>query len=578
MSNSLVFSGGQSRSVLCASCAAALFLAAGSAAGQVTGRNVFPPGFVLPGVEAGTTLSGISRMLVDADGNVSFRGFLTGPDVADDNFSGIWSEGGGGGLRKVFRGGDQAAGLPAGVNYNITGDFIDFYAFGEPASNRSGQTAFRTKLTGTDIEVDVNDQAIFSDGGGGAVSLMARRGSPAPGVPGNFNFNFFSREPAIGNGGHVAFHASADDGVTGVSGIWTGRTPSEVAPVVLSTDQMPGQAPGATFILQNFDFGQFAPVVNRNGTVAFRAQGGTGGGIYKGGGGTPLSEVAASTRQAPGTDAGVSFTGLAFPIPTINDAGHVSFFGRLTGPGVTAANDQGLWSEGGGNGLRLVAREGDAAPGTGPGVNFRVLGGANNQFYMPQIGGGGHSIFYSTLIGTDVTIANDTGVWSEGGGMGLRLLGREGDQAPGLDAGVTFGSFGPAGFNINARGQAVFTNTLAGTGISPANDISLWTTDAIGNPFLFLREGDLFDVNDDPLISDLRTISLLFNPSGVTGGAWSGGEDGRRSNFNDAGQMALFLGFTDGTTGSFVVTVPGPGGAALLACFGALAGVRRRRS
>jgi hypothetical protein len=71
-----------------------------------------------------------------------------------------------------------------------------------------------------------------------------------------------------------------------------------------------------------------------------------------------------SSNQAPGLPAGVNFSG--FSNPRINDSGEVVFRSSLTGPGVSAANDRTLWSEGGG-GLHLIAREGTAAPGAGVG-------------------------------------------------------------------------------------------------------------------------------------------------------------------------------------------------------------------
>ena len=55
--------------------------------------------------------------------------------------------------------------------------------------------------------------------------------------------------------------------------------------------------------------------------------------------------------------------------PTLNNAGQTAFFANLTGSGVDATNDLGIWSEGTGS-LALVAREGSHAPGTPSGVNF----------------------------------------------------------------------------------------------------------------------------------------------------------------------------------------------------------------
>jgi hypothetical protein len=82
--------------------------------------------------------------------------------------------------------------------------------------------------------------------------------------------------------------------------------------------------------------------------------------------------------------------------------------------------------------------------------------------------------------------------------------------------------------------------------VAGVNEFVIWATDLNGQLRLIVRTGDLFDVNDDPLVSDLRTISFL------TFQEWSGNEDGRRSAFNDLGQLAFHASFTDGTSGIFV--------------------------
>jgi hypothetical protein len=88
---------------------------------------------------------------------------------------------------------------------------------------------------------------------------------------------------------------------------------------------------------------------------------------------------------------------------------------------------------------------------------------------------------------------------------------------------------------------------------------------------LVARTGDLFDVNDDPLIEDMRTISVV----NMVGG--SGGEDGLGISFNDAGQLAFNLFFTDGTGGIFVATIPEPATATLMLIAAVGCAARRRR-
>ena len=84
----------------------------------------------------------------------------------------------------------------------------------------------------------------------------------------------------------------------------------------------------------------------------------------------PLELIAHKGRQAPGTEAGVSFSG--FSLPSINTGGQAQFSGGLTGPGVTPENDRGIWL-GNADSLSLLVRKGDPAPGIGPDVTFDSL-------------------------------------------------------------------------------------------------------------------------------------------------------------------------------------------------------------
>ena len=78
-----------------------------------------------------------------------------------------------------------------------------------------------------------------------------------------------------------------------------------------------------------------------------------------------LRTVAITGDVVPGVEAGVTFTAFLNidSAPVINNSGQVAFTRHLSGTG-SFSNDSGIWSEGGGNGLALVAREGSPAPGT----------------------------------------------------------------------------------------------------------------------------------------------------------------------------------------------------------------------
>lgn len=122
---------------------------------------------------------------------------------------------------------------------------------------------------------------------------------------------------------------------------------------------------------------------------------------------------------------------------------------------------------------------------------------------------------------------------------------------------------------LNGAGQTAFTATLTGADVDNTNDRGLWATDLDGLVTLVIREGDLFDVDDDPINEDYRTVASIINYDGI------GNEGGRASSFNDAGQLAFSATFTDGSSGVFVATIPEPTSLALLSLTGLAMGRRR---
>ena len=142
--------------------------------------------------------------------------------------------------------------------------------------------------------------------------------------------------------------------------------------------------------------------------------------------------------------------------------------------------------------------------------------------------------------------------------------------APGTEPSVSFNSVlfaepGPPTLGpplvLNAHGQIAFQSSLQGPGINASNNDGIWAQDRAGILRLIAREGNTINVSDDALQPDWRTISSLF-PT-----AASGNDDGRRSWFNDHGQLVFLARFTDGSRGIFVsnlATLPEPTSLALL--------------
>src|SRR5262249_10856697 len=144
-----------------------------------------------------------------------------------------------------------------------------------------------------------------------------------------------------------------------------------------------------------------------------------------------LRLVARTASPAPGTFDVFSF----LQLPEINKNGQVAFLANLSGLGVNNTTKRTIWSEGSGS-LTLIARGGNSAPNTGPGVIFDDTS-SFGVFFAPAFNDAGKIAFQATLSGTGVTASNRVGYWSDASGA-LTLLLRDGDQAPDMSPGVKF--------------------------------------------------------------------------------------------------------------------------------------------
>jgi len=492
-------------------------------------RTVVLSGNAAPGTSSGVNFSGLSFSLpvLNAAGQTAFSWRLTGTGVDSRNDRGIWSEGGGAGLALVARTGDPAPGTSSGVNFRSLSPF--------PVLNGAGQTAFLGLLTA----MNSSGRSIWSAGGGAGLALVARTGDAVPGTSSGVNFTYF-KKPVLNDAGQTAFFGQLyDTNNNSNTGIWSEGGGAGLALVARTGDPAPGTSSGVNFLFSN---PPHFPILNGAGQTAFSGfLTGTGvdssndRGIWSEGGGAGLALVARAGDAAPGTSSGVNFSDFGHSV--LNSAGQTAFSGYLTGTGVDSSNGWGIWSEGGGAGLALVARTGDAAPGTSSGVNF-------SSFDRPVLNGAGQTAFSGGLTGTGVDSSNDRGIWSAGGGAGLALVVRAGDPAPGTSSGVNFRSFAKSPV-LNSEGQTAFVGGLTGMGVDGSNEWGIWAEDRLGALTLIARKGDQLDVDDGPGI-DLRTITNFHFLSR------GGNEDGRPSGFNDLGQLAFFAEFTDGSSGIFV--------------------------
>ena len=248
----------------------------------------------------------------------------------------------------VVRQNDPAPGMPAGVTY------LTFGSSGALSNN--GQFAYAAALTGPGV-TPANQWAIYS-GPLGSPQLVARGGDAAPGAPAGVVYEAFD-EPKISDNGHVVYLALlAGAGVTERNvGIFAGPAAS---PRLIA--RMGSAVPG-TSGLNYTDFGSHVDVNDRGQTTFVPRIGG--GGVTQAND-FPLvlaaadgtaTFVAREGAAAPGTQPGVAY-GIILD-PDLNNAGQVAFVSTLTGAGVTAANDRGLFLYDPTLGPILIAREGD---------------------------------------------------------------------------------------------------------------------------------------------------------------------------------------------------------------------------
>jgi PEP-CTERM motif len=490
-------------------------------------RTVAFTGEAAPDAGAGVVYDSFANSpVINGAGQVSFSALLNGLAVDITNDSGIWSEASGE-LTMVAREGNRAPGTESGVIYNS-------FARARYVHNDMGQTVFRGVLTGPGVDT-TNDDGLWLRNTD-SLSLLARGGDAAAGLGPGVVYELVTKA-ALNNTGQVAFRGrTSGDGSSIDRGLWLG-TQGSFKLIARDGDPAVGAGPGVVYnSLSNTDvalindIGQTAFISHLSGPNVSNLNDVA---IWMGGYDS-LVMVIRQGDSAPGTGAAFDDPRILSAVPAINDLGQIAFANQLIGAGVNISNDQGIWS-GSPGALNLVVRQGDAAPGTDVGVNF---GNLKN----PVLNDTGEIAFRAD-VGSGASAS--TGIWAEDSDT-LGLVALASHHAPGTDPGVVFQGFS-GGMLFNAAGQIAFGGSLTGTGVDDSNSNGIWATDDAGELSLVVREADTIDVNNDPSIDDIRTISTISS-------LVDSGEDGRLQAFNDAGQLAIRLSFTDSSSGIFVFT------------------------
>ena len=211
-----------------------------------------------------------------------------------------------------------------------------------------------------------------------------------------------------------------------------------------------------------------------------------------------------------------------------NNEREIAFISRLDGSGTNNTNNSAIWSERTSSGFQLLARSGANPSGTLPGELF--IG-----FTQLRTNDDGKKAILAWLDGPGIDGSNSQGLWTTGNDNELALIVRRGDQAPDTETGVLFNNFSTLA--MNNLGQTAFIGAVSEPG--SLNDVGVWAQNSQGELKLIVVEEVAFDVNDDPLIEDLKIISNLQPPINNGG-------------FNDRGQLIFVASFTDGTSGIFI--------------------------
>ncbi len=506
--------------------------------------TIFLSGNPAPGT--GVNFSYFFFPVINDAGQIAFRGGLTGAGVDDTNDLGMWiTDTVSGEIELVARTGDPAPGT--GVNFSLFSP--------ERVLNAAGQIAFGQPLSSSTLS---SNRAIWTtDAVSGTLELVASIGDPAPGTAPGVNYRHF-RFPVFNEAGQIAFNgrltgAGVDN--TNEDGIWiTDAVLGTLELVAREGEPAPGTEPGVYFGSLYF------PMLNGAGQIAFGGVDNTNKvGIWITDAVSGEIELVARTGDpAPGTDPGVYFASLSQP-SGLNGAGQIVFAGIVRGAGVDSPNSGGIWVTDAVSGTpELVVRNGDPAPGTGQ--NFRGVS-------SPVLNGAGQIAFYGKVNNTSGDFVIDEGMWVTDAVSGTpELIARSGDPAPGTAPGVYFGNLYGAPV-LNGAGQTAFRALVISDEDRVGKD-GIWATDRDGLLTPIILQDQLFDVSDDPLNPDLRTVRGISFSQNTFNILTTGNEDGRPSPFNDLGQLVFTAHFTDGSYGLFVsnvVAIPEPSSGLLVA-------------
>lgn len=459
-----------------------------------------------------------------------------------------------------------------GANLIVYQDFVNWIGPSNfPTLNKLGYLAYGVQVPSPSTHNEIIGES------GGMYTTLARDDRDAPQVPdGRFDgFTQFSLEPLINTANQVGFVGGLQFGQGGVTddddtGIWAPSAQGILALAVREGSGRVGLPDGARFEDFVVDQGFQAPLtLNASGTIAFRARMRTGfGGVVQANDSAiwtlntngVLTFVSREGELAP-TGTGARYDDLTQvggtfqqSFPALNNCGETAFRAPLrVGSGdVTDLNNAVVFGPDPDGQPAVVARKGNVAPGIP-----EMTGNRFERFSDPILNRQGRIAFSARLSSGDS--ARNTGLWVTNPAGDLKLIVREGNIAPGT-GGMIFDDFVfsetivPARLEMNDVGTLVFAVNLRSPRRGAVQtEQSIWAFVPGRGLVLVVRLGNQLEFA--PGINGVVDQLMI-----VLG---SGGQDGRRTSLNDAGQVAFVARTTDESCpflhhGVFRATLPAP--------------------
>ena len=488
----------------CVTLLAALLGATPIAAHEI--RVVALSGTQAPGEEPGRLFASFAEPMIDDRGRTAFDATLEAPGGPGT----VWLELVEGTLLKQIEVGDPAPGLAGPVT-------SDTWLRGWWNGRATVEVGLEHGIGGVSVD---NDVVIYNFNAAGGAVRVVRDGDEFPGDPEALVEDPFETTSTAA-GVFLSFEASSSDsgllrrpnGGVPEYLVLEGVTPAvQAGSVFSSAAQLAGNDLGEVYFFAGLaqNGGLDPPITSSNDTGLFVHDGAT------------FAEVLREGDQIPNLPAGAVLANAAGAGPVVvNDAGEVAFTSFVRGTGVTAATDWALWGPDGAGGVRVVAREGIAAPGAPNTVFFNFLSFA--------LAGEGTMAFVASLSGAG-SAQGSVGLWRVPPGGAPALIARIGDAAPFGGGEIALDPY----FEMNARGEIL---------------IWIWaSTEPIFRLYL-LRPG-----SSTPERILLRSDTMAVGPGDereVTSfefqGPPSGGQDGRPRAMNDDGEIALTVHFEGGS-------------------------------